>query len=69
MSDARYTLDVDLAEKLFKIANLQADSQLKMAQRAFLPWQFMVSALAVAFTAGAGLTAALYTVLRFKVGG
>jgi len=42
MSDARYALGMDLAEKLFKITNLQADTQLKLAQHAFLPWQFTI---------------------------
>ncbi len=69
MSDARYTLDLDLHEKLLKIVNLQVDSQLKLSQRAFLPWQFMLSAVAVAFTAGAGLMAAIFTLARWKVGG
>lgn len=69
MSDAPYTLDLDLHEKLLKIVNLQVDSQLKLAQRAFLPWQFMLSAVALAFTAGAGLMAAVFTLARWKAGG
>ncbi len=63
MGDALYTLDPDLHEKLLKLVNLQMDSQLKLSQRAFLPWQFMLFAIAivVAFTAGTGLMAAVFT--------
>lgn len=69
MSDAPYTLDLDLQEKLLKIVNLRVDTQLKLTQRAFLPWQFAVSIAAVAFTAGAGLMAAVFALARWKVGG
>ncbi|ACI50344.1 hypothetical protein Gdia_0550 [Gluconacetobacter diazotrophicus PA1 5] len=69
MSDTTAHPDLDLAEKVLKIANLHADSELKNAQRFFLPWQFLVSALALAFTAGAGLTGGLFALIRWKVGG
>lgn len=70
MSDtATHHLDLDLAEKVLKIANLHADSELKNAQRAFLPWQFLISALALAFTAGAGLAGGIFALVRWKVGG
>ncbi|KXV33116.1 hypothetical protein AD940_14335 [Gluconobacter thailandicus] len=69
MSETTAHLDLDLVEKVLKIANLQADSDLKNAQRSFLPWQFLVSALALAFTAGAGLVAGLFALVRWKVGG
>ncbi|MBV1834973.1 hypothetical protein [Novacetimonas pomaceti] len=70
MSDTTtHHLDLDLAEKVLKIANLQADSDLKNAQRAFLPWQFMLSALGLAFTADAGLAAGVFALMKWKVGG
>ena len=69
MSDARYTIDLDLHEKLLKIVNLQVDSQLKLSQRAFLPWQFTLSVVTVAFTAGAALMAGVFALARWKVGG
>ena len=70
MSETTTThLDLDLAEKVLKIANLHADSELKNAQRAFLPWQFMLSALGLAFTAGAGLAAGVFALMKWKVGG
>ncbi len=73
---------LDLAEKLIRIASLEADLRLKELQRgnlqsdtnwddrqrAFLPWQFMLSALTVAFTAGAGLAAGVFALARWKVG-
>lgn len=62
-------LDLDLAEKVLKIANLHADSELKNARRAFLPWRFMLSALGLAFTAGAGLAAEVFALMKCKVGG
>lgn len=81
MSDTAAQLD--LAEKLIRIAgmeadlrlkelqrgNLQSDTSWKDRQRAFLPWQFMLSALTVAFTAGAGLAAGVFALARWKVGG
>lgn len=69
MSGTTHHLDLDLAEKVLKMANLQADTALKDSQRAFLPWQFMVSALTLAFTAGAGLAAGVFALMRWKVGG
>ena len=62
-------IDLDLAEKLLKLANLQADTALKDTQRHFLPWQFMVAALTLAFAAGGGLVAGLFTLIRWKWGG
>lgn len=69
MSESTARLDLDLIEKILKIANLQADSDLKNTQRAFMPWQFLISALALAFTAGAGLMGGLFALVRWKVGG
>ena len=81
MSDT--SAHLDLAEKLIRIAgleadlrikelqrgNLQSDTNWKDRQRAFLPWQVMLSALTVGFTAGAGLAAGVFALARWKVGG
>ena len=45
---------LDLAEKLLKIANLQADTALKEQQARYLPWQVWTAGAA----AGAAVTGA-----------
>lgn len=60
---------LELAEKILKIANLHADTELKDTQRHFLPWQFAVSALAVGITAGFGIAGGLFTLIKWHFGG
>ena len=57
MSDAAFdfrSAQLDLAEKVLKLANLQADTALKETQDRLAPWQLVVSA----FTAGAAAAGA-----------
>lgn len=66
MTDSeRMRLEIDLAERSLKLANLQVDTALKAAQHAFLPWQFAVTA----FAAGAGLVSAIWAIVKWQVGG
>lgn len=69
MSETTAIDQLELAEKLLKIANLHADTELKDTQRHFLPWQFAVSALAVGITAGFGICGGVFTLFKMHFGG
>lgn len=64
MSATTGTAELDLVEKLLRIANLQADTALKSAQTRWEPWKVVVSALAAGGVVGGALVAATVAVLR-----
>lgn len=61
-------IDLELFEKVLKIANLSADTALKDTQRHFIPWQFFLGALTLAFAAGGGLVAGIFSLIKWHYG-
>ena len=53
---------LELMEKLYRLANLQADTALKQAQEKYEPWKVVISAMAAGGAVAAGLLA-LYKAL------
>lgn len=62
-------IDLELVEKILKIANLQADTELKNKQSYYLPWQVIVPALAVGVTAGVAICGGIFTLFKMHFGG
>lgn len=62
-------IDLELAEKVLKIANLQADTELKHKQSLYLPWQVIVPALSVGLTAGIAICAGIFALFKMHYGG
>lgn len=65
---ASTTPDLDLVEKLLKIANLQADTVLKETQNRWEPWKVVVSAASAGGVVGGALVAATVALTRVLVG-
>ena len=66
---ASVTPELDLVEKLLKIANLQADTALKEVQTRWEPWKVVVSALAAGGVFGGATVGLIVAIFRLKLGG